>query len=52
MAPVTVLAVRLNVLPVHSGPLLEADGVAGVAFTVTLVVPAALPQPPLTTVNE
>ena len=38
----TVLAVRLNVDPIQSGPLLPATGAAGVGLTITEVVPTAL----------
>ena len=46
VAPVTVGVVKLIVLPAHTGELLLAVGVAGVAFTTTVVVPAKLVQPP------
>ena len=39
------LAVKFNVAPVHKGLLLLAVGVAGVGFTVTVVVPAGPVQP-------
>lgn len=45
MAPVTVLAVKVNVLPAQIGELLLAVGAAGIALTVTLVVPTEPPQP-------
>lgn len=45
MAPATVLAVKFNVEPAHMGVLLLAVGAAGVGFTTTVVVAAALPQP-------
>ena len=39
------LAVRFNVDPTHTGPLFAAVGAEGVAFTVTVVVPAGPAQP-------
>src|SRR6218665_139653 len=39
------------VLPVHTGELLDAVGVAGVEFTTTAVVPTALVQPLVVTVT-
>ena len=38
--------------PIQRGLLLVAVGARGVGFTVTEVVPAALPQPVLVTLNE
>ena len=46
MAPATAGVVRLSVAPMHKGPLLAAVGVAGMALTTTVVVPAALVHPP------
>jgi hypothetical protein len=42
---------RLIVFPVHTGVLLDADGVAGVALTTTAVVPAAEVHPFVVTVT-
>ena len=39
------LAVKFSVAPVHKGLLLLAVGVAGIGFTVTVVVPAGPAQP-------
>ncbi len=39
------------VLPIHTGELLPAAGVAGVAFTTTVTVPAELVHPPELTVT-
>lgn len=47
-----VFAVKLMVDPTQSGELLPAVGAAGTAFTTTVVVPAALVQPPTVTVTE
>lgn len=52
MAPATSVEVRFSVLPEQMGLLLPAVGAAGVAFTVTTVVAAALVQPPTVTVTE
>ena len=49
--PLTVLAVRFNVLPARIGPLLPAVGVAGIALTVAEVEPAADVQPFTVTVT-
>ena len=51
VAPATVAVDRLMVLPVQTGVLLDGDGVAGVEFTTTAVVPAALVQPLVVTVT-
>jgi hypothetical protein len=51
VAPVTAGVVRLSADPSHKGPLLDAVGVAGTALTITVVVPAALVQPPTVTVT-
>src|SRR5450830_1522752 len=45
VAPTTVDAVRLTVAPAQYGPLFPAVGAAGIALTVTLIVPAADVQP-------
>jgi len=45
VAPATKPAFKFKVLPAHTGVLLEAVGVAGVAFTVTAKVPLADTQP-------
>jgi hypothetical protein len=42
----------LIAVPVQTGVLLDALGVAGIAFTVAVVVPAALVQPLTVTVTE
>lgn len=52
VAPATAGVERLIELPVHTGLLLEADGVAGVGFTTTATVPAGLVHPATVTVNE
>lgn len=51
VAPVTAAVVKLIVEPVHTGELLLATGVAGIGFTTTTPVPAALVQPPTVTVT-
>ena len=48
MAPLTVGVDKLIVAPAQYGPPFEAVGVAGTAFTTTLVVPAAVLVQPLT----
>ena len=45
VAPATVVADRFNVDPSHNGPLLEADALAGIALTTTLVELELLEQP-------
>ena len=45
VAPVTVGVESAIVAPAQYGPPLDAVGVAGVAFTTTVVVPAAEVQP-------
>ncbi len=52
MAPLTVGVLSEMVPPAQYGPLLEAVGVAGVALTTTLVVPAAELQLPTVTMTE
>ena len=52
VAPATVLAVRLSGDPAQTGLLLPAVGVAGIGFTVTVVVAAADVQPLTVTVTE
>ena len=52
MAPVTVGVLRAIVPPAQYGPPLEADGVLGIALTVTLVVPALEVQPLMVSVTE
>jgi len=52
VAPPMFDAERFSVLPAQIGLLLEAAGAAGVAFTVTLTVPAALVQPATVIVSE
>jgi hypothetical protein len=51
VAPATAGVERLIVLPVHTGELLDAAGVAGVAFTTTAVVPIAEVHPFAVTVT-
>ena len=51
VAPATAGVERLIVLPVHTGVLLDAPGVAGVAFTTTAVVPKAEVHPFVVTVT-
>lgn len=50
--PITRLALRLSVLPTHTGELLDNVGAEGGVFTSTLTVPALLVQPFTVTVNE
>jgi hypothetical protein len=52
VAPATVGVESAIVAPAQNGPPLEAVGVAGVAFTTTVVVPAAEEQPLTLTVTE
>src|SRR6266566_9331450 len=52
VAPATNGVEREIVAPSQYGPPLDADGVAGVAFTTTFVVPAAEVQPLTVTVTE
>jgi hypothetical protein len=52
VAPDTAGVVKLIALPVHTGELLPAVGVAGIGFTMMLAVPAALVHPLTVTVNE
>jgi hypothetical protein len=52
VAPETLGVLRLMVPPAQTGPSLVAVGVAGVGFTTTNVVPAALVQPPSVIVTE
>ena len=52
VAPVTVGVDSAMVEPSQYGPPLDAVGVAGVAFTTTVVVPAAEVQPATVTVTE
>ena len=47
-----VLAVKLNVVPVHKGELLPAVGAAGATFTVTAVVPIGPVHPATVTKTE
>ena len=47
-----VLAVRLNVVPIHIGLLLPAVGATGVPFIVTEVVPAEPVHPATVAVTE
>ena len=44
VVPETVLAVRFNVLPASSGPLLPAVGALGVGLMVTVALPDAVPE--------
>ena len=46
------LAVKFNVVPAHTGPLLPAVGAAGDAFTVTVVVPADPAHPFIFAITE
>src|SRR3954454_12716543 len=52
VAPATVGVESAIVAPSQYGPPLEAVGVAGVALTTTVVVPAAEVQPDTVTVTE
>ena len=51
VAPAMVVEVKLNVLPVQTG-LFAVATIAGVWFTVTVVVPAGLVHPPEVAVTE
>lgn len=51
MAPLTEGVDKLISLPLQTGPLLVAEGVAGVVFTTTVAVPAAEVHPPTVTVT-
>ncbi len=51
VAPATAAVLKLMVLPVQTGVLLEGLGVAGLELTVTDVVPAALVDPLTVTVT-
>jgi len=51
VAPATAGVDRLMVLPVHTGVLLDAVGVAGVALTTTAVVPTPEVHPFVVTVT-
>lgn len=51
VAPATAGVLRLIVFPVQTGVLLDAVGVAGVAFTTTAVVPTPEVQPATVTVT-
>jgi hypothetical protein len=51
VAPLTVGVLRSSSLPEQIGPLLLAVGVAGIALTVAVVVPAADGQPFTVTVT-
>jgi hypothetical protein len=52
MAPAIALAVRLIAEPAQTGLLLPAVGATGAGFITTVVVPAALAQPPTVAVTE
>src|SRR3954451_167364 len=52
VAPATVGVESAIVAPAQYGPPFDAVGVTGVAFTTTLVVPAAEVQPETVTVTE
>jgi hypothetical protein len=52
VAPATAGVESAIVPPAQYGPPFDAVGVAGVALTTTVVVPAALGQPPAVTVTE
>jgi len=52
VAPAMFDALRVSVLPAQMGLLPEAIGAAGVVFTFTPTVPAALAQPATVTVSE
>ena len=52
VAPATVGVAKEMVDPAQYGPVLVAVGVAGRAFTTTVVVPAKLVHPPTVTVTE
>ena len=52
VAPATVGVVRASVPPAQIGPLFAAVGVAGIALTVAVVVPARDVQPATVTVTE
>ena len=52
VAPTTVAVLSVKVDPAQIGPLLVGAGVAGIAFTVAVVDPAALVHPFTVTVTE
>ncbi len=52
VAPATIGVLSEIVPPAQYGPLFEAVGVAGVALTTTLVVPAGEAQLPTVTITE
>ena len=52
MAPVTAGVLKVISPPAHAGPSFVAVGVAGVAFTTTVVASGALVQPPTVIVTE
>jgi hypothetical protein len=45
VAPATAAVLRFKAVPVQTGELLLAVGVAGIGFTMTAIVPAALVHP-------
>src|SRR4030095_6207620 len=52
VAPATAAVKRFNADPAQTGPLLVGAGVAGIAFTTALTVPAGLVHPFTVTVTE
>ena len=52
VAPTIVPAVKLKVLPTHTGVLLDADGADGNALITTVVVPAGPVHPPADATTE
>ena len=52
VAPATAAVERFKEAPAHTGPLLVGAGVAGMEFTKTSTVPAALVHPFTVTVTE
>jgi hypothetical protein len=52
VAPATAAVERFKVEPAHTGPLLVGAGVAGIAFTTALILPAGLVHPFTVTVTE
>ena len=52
VAPATAEVVKFKVVPVQTGLLLDGDGVAGIGFTTTMVVPAGPAHPATVAVTE
>ena len=52
MAPVAAPTLKFKSVPRHTGVLLVGEGVAGVAFTTTVVLPVSLTQPEMLATTE